>query len=549
VSAGLVDLTVRLRTSRADRHITNEVHDLTFRTVVPGGFASCEIALSRPLTVQPDEIAYYGNLYVYDARNGKVVWEGRVEDPGRTADATMGEVWQVRAVGPAAHAQDREVPLVYVDTQLSNFEVGDVTSSASGQTIVATDLNIASGAPSVTLSFPSGTQINTNSHVSYDYLQLTRTGQKLARIGYQWSTVANNVNMRIQEVVQQGGLSPVTLRDVQQAPGTHADNPKVVVTDFANGKNIMRMQLRWTGGAFTIPDDLGNASFYSVYVRALLLAANGTEVTTGYTANTVLASEVVADLLGRLLPKYDGANASIATTSYTIDHLAYLDGATPDKILQDLMTLEPAYYWAAWESSASTGLYRFEWSAWPTSIRYDAAATDGFDSPASAVDLYNQVLVRFIQTRVGPGSQTTTRTQTVQALDDAGLTRSAFLDLADEVGSPANAQQAGDQFLGQHQYPPNAGTLKVARPIPDYVTGRMVMPWEIRPGTLIRVRGVLPRINSLNATARDGVTVFRIVGVTYTASTATAELELDSYPVTVSRALATLAADSRSRRR
>jgi hypothetical protein len=67
----------------------------------------------------------------------------------------------------------------------------------------------------------------------------------------------------------------------------------------------------------------------------------------------------------------------------------------------------------------------------------------------------------------------------------------------------------------------------------------MVMPWEIRPG-LIRVRGILPRIDALNASDRDGVTVFRIVSAEYRASDAAATLELDSYARTVPRMVADL---------
>jgi hypothetical protein len=95
-------------------------------------------------------------------------------------------------------------------------------------------------------------------------------------------------------------------------------------------------------------------------------------------------------------------------------------------------------------------------------------------------------------------------------------------------------------LLAEHATPPNAGTLTIARPIYDHERGRMVDPWEIRPGNLIRVRGIQPNPNSLNVTDRDGVTVFQIVGTDYDTSSASATLELDSYSPTVARALAAL---------
>ena len=49
------------------------------------------------------------------------------------------------------------------------------------------------------------------------------------------------------------------------------------------------------------------------------------------------------------VPVYDGAGAVISTTTHLIDQLAYHDGVTPFQVLEDLMALEPAYYWAAFQ--------------------------------------------------------------------------------------------------------------------------------------------------------------------------------------------------------
>jgi hypothetical protein len=248
----------------------------------------------------------------------------------------------------------------------------------------------------------------------------------------------------------------------------------------------------------------------------------------------------VEDLLGRLLTEFDGANATVATNTYAIDHLAYPDGVTPAKVLDDLMMYEPAYFWQATDRN-SAGKYKFEWKAWPSTVRYEADAVDGYRSTGSADGLYNAVTVRWRDSR--GWIQTTRRTSTVAQL---AFTRDAFLDLGDEVASPTNADQAGDQFLAEHATPPNAGTLTVARPIYDHDRGTRVMPWEIRPGNLIRVRGIAPNPNSLNATRGDGVTVFSIVGVDYNTSSASATLELDSYSPSIARALAAMSGGTRA---
>jgi len=63
------------------------------------------------------------------------------------------------------------------------------------------------------------------------------------------------------------------------------------------------------------------------------------------------------------------------------------------------------------------------------------------------------------------------------------------------------------------------------------------------------VRGVLPRVDALNPTARDGVTIFRIWTKEYSASQAAATLELDSSHMSTAQMLADLARNRITRRR
>jgi hypothetical protein len=299
--------------------------------------------------------------------------------------------------------------------------------------------------------------------------------------------------------------------------------------------------------ANTIPDELCYMEFDNWYIKAVRYLQDGSTKTSGYSGSTITSDAVVADMLVRFLPKFDAANAVLATGGYQIDQFANYDGATPKKYLDDLMTMEPTFYWAAWESG-STGLNRFEWSTWPTTtVSYDADIRDGFQAPASAADLYNAVRVRY--TATSGTIKNLQRTQTVTALTNAGLTREGWIDLGDNIGSTNNATQAGDQWLAERQYPQNAGTLTVASPIADLQLGRMVQPWELKPGKLIRVRGVQPNIDSLNPSGRNGVTVFRVRSVTFRASTCSAELELDSYSNKTASALADLLRNPKPRRR
>lgn len=529
-----IPLTVRLKTAKADRFITRDLRSLSFRSTVPGGFASAAFSLDRPLLVQPDEIAYYGNIYIYDGRSGITIWEGRLEDLGRGASAD-GQVWELAAVGPSAHARDRTVPLIYVDSDLENW---DRSGNSDGHGDVASD--DAHGTPKFLLKWTEGTTVSNSDAVILEYQAIVETGQKLGLVRCNednGATVASFEN-RLATAV---GTGSSTVRDSDTFSTTEGTLEAWVsgTNAIPNGDDRPTLRIfRASGGPAAVGTNAWG-KFYNIVVRCLLLDQDGTERTSsGSNSNsTITTNSAVRDLLGRLLPKYDGANAVVASSAYNIEHLTYLDGTTAADVLDDLMTLDAAYYWAAWESNAA-GLYRFEWKQWPTTVRYECDVEDGFDSPGSADGLFNAVTVRW-KSRSGKIKRTR-RTQTVQELTDAGLTREARIDLGDDIGSSGNATQAGDQFLAEHKYPPNAGTLTLARPVMDLQQARPVMPWEILPGNLIRVRGVRPYLDSLNANVRDGVTIFKIASVNYDTASATAQLELDSYPLAVSRALADL---------
>src|SRR5262245_33565419 len=369
------------------------------------------MALDRPLIIQPDEVAYYGKVYVYDSRNGRTVWEGRLEDPGRGARGD-GQIWELTAMGPAAHAKDVTVPLIYVDRDLSHWVDADVTVSANGQaTNTVSDASSLPTTPAIHMQWSNGTTLANLSRVVRAYPLLRASGQKLARYNYSWDAGRTDTLLRVQSVTRDTG-GGANGRDEAWSTGGGASAPKVITTDFANTRDWLEVRILWNSTPVAVADDVTWADVIQPYVMATRYTAAGAEQVTGspYTAGTVLASDVVADLLGRLLPGYDGAGASIATTAYAIEQLAYPSGVTPDGVFTDLMALEPAYRWGAYESNAA-GRHRFEWSAWPSAVRYECDVVDGFDSPGSAAEVWNAVRVRW--TDASGAQQLTRRTSTV----------------------------------------------------------------------------------------------------------------------------------------
>lgn len=533
-----IPLALRLTTAKGDRHVTRDLHDLSFRTVVPGGYASASFTLSRPLNIQPEEIAEYGQVRIHDRRDGSTVWEGRLEDPGRAAGSS-GEIWQVTAAGPAVYADDRTTSLIYVDSRMDGWQIG-----AQSTTSVDVSINDTAG---VKMAVANGTTHGAGTAGLAVYHPIAYTGQQLARVTIPWTSGFLSSNYEVWLGTSLGTAATVSV-DVDVVTGTPSGTltgQRGGVNPITAGHDTVRLRLVRQVSNYPSGDDTLWVEFLPT-VRALLMDVNGNDITSGYSTDTVLAEAVVRDLLGRFLNRYDGPNASIASTFVNIDQLAYPDGASARRVLDDLMMLEPAYYWAAWETGEN-GLHRFEWAEWPTTIRYEASTADGFDSPAASGDVYNAVSVRW---RDGIGTSRVARfTSTVDILDSAGIVRESFVDLSDEVGSTAMATAVGNAFLTQHQTPMNQGTITIARPILDIDRGRLVQPWEIKPGNLIRVRNVLPRIDTLNATDRDGITVFKIAAVEFNAADASATLELDSYPLTVARAISDLAKRHITRKR
>ncbi len=545
-----IPLTVVLKSPAGARSITREVADLRIRWQIPGGYGPCTIDLARPIAVQPQELAYYSDLTVYDARNGQTVYQGRVEDLGRSAGRD-GQVWQVAALGPSSHAKDLTRALVYADQQLesSSWRQADLTSGQSKGSVVSGDGT--SNAPTLRVQWDSGQSIPQNRVLTARYVRMADGAQWIARVGANHVEGAASTVLKVQVVSRRlngftgtGVDAALESDDWTTSTATLLQRYGVEHSDKFNGLDV---RLQQTNPTAVTSNENYWTSLTGVYVIGSRYLRDGTEKTSGYTTTTVLASEVVEDLLGRLLPLFDGPSASIETTSYGIDQLAYPDGANPDKILNDLMALHPTMYWAAWEKTVS-GRHRFEWTSWPSTVRYEAGIGDGFDAPMSAAEVWDGVLVRGRDT-LG-AVRTSRRTSTVPLLAAAGIHRETSMDLGDEVWSTANISQAGIQFLAEHQYPPNAGTLTIARPILDVQTGRTVQPWEIRPG-LIRVRGVSPAGPDLYnpAGGRNGFTIFRVVAADYQASDNTARLELDSRPRTARQMLADAANMPKTRRR
>ena len=524
-----------------NRHITSEVSALRFRKEAVGGVRNVTLRLARPLDRFDTDLQAYSRVYIYDARSASTIAEARLSDFGRGADAGSGQQWDIVAFGPVQHASDRQFPYIVIDQSLERWSFD--RKSVEHATLYVNE--VAADGWGHIHKPPTSVTISTSYMSNASYRALVDAGQKLGSLITTWRGGVADADYRA-KIVTQTGLSGSENVAYDAALGTGVTNKTVVVvTDFPNADDVAQLRMtRQTSGTTVSGSDW--LKWNNLQVRALLLDSDGTEITSGYTSAYVLAAAVIKDLLGRVLDQYDGTNAAIASAAaHQIDQLAYPDGITAAQVLDDLMVLEPAFYWTTGPSN-SAGKYSFAWKAWPTTVRYEVTLNDGGSFPASSQELWNRVLVRWKD--AAGRVRNTVRTRACAILDGAGVVRQAIIDLGDDTGSLVNAQRAGDNFLASHNVPNNAGNLTVSRPIRDLTTGAMVEPFEIEPGELIRVRGVESYPDALNASSNDGLTVFRIWSMEYDSDSGSATLELDTWSRTEANAISRLIT-RRNRRR
>src|SRR3546814_16531576 len=88
------------------------------------------------------------------------------------------------------------------------------------------------------------------------------------------------------------------------------------------------------------------------------------------------SSDVCSSDLGRMLPEYDGAGASVdlGGTSFQITQLTYPDGTTAEQVLADLMAMEPGHRWTTTPDHTGNG-YGLSWRVDERSVGKECVST------------------------------------------------------------------------------------------------------------------------------------------------------------------------------
>jgi hypothetical protein len=533
-------LAVRVANANFDTHITRLIDDVEFSTAAPGGFDTCNFEMAKPIFDSPEELAVESREYVYDTRNGRTIWEGKLTDPGRSFDDS-GHKWSMTAMGPKKHASDRVSPYVAIDSNLDAWKQGfTVVPEADASNSVVPNQD---DSPALLFKFPRGIAVAQGDVITMRYDLIGDAGMKIGAFRYTHQEGQTSASWEIRGGTKQIG-GGVTIARTQTYDLAVRTIGVIDSADVGTNEDQALVRAARAGIATNVTTDNTWQAITAFYVIAKLYKSDGNYRTaTGvYPIGYLTADWIVTDLLVRFCPLFDAANAVVDVTTYQIDQFSYPTGTRTFDLLNDLSLFHPDKRFCAWETNPATGKYRVEWTGWGAQPRYEATTQDGIDLPGSSTDLYSRVTVQGIDPRGRVQSLVveTTDATVLRLLD--GLEREAEpIDLGSEVFSTANATRVGNQFLSANNTPPASGTLTVKRAIRDLLTGRIIQPWEIRAGSLIRVRGLSPTATGVTASDRDGATVFRVAGTSFRDSDQTASLTLDSRSYSIEQILARLA--------
>lgn len=566
-----------------ERWVTRWVDDVSFRSVAPGGFASATITLRIPRNLaalpNPDPLGFsqltelFRRVQIVDLRTCEIAWEGRIEDPARQVDP---DTWQIGALGSMVAASDVQRPVFYVDSSMDRWVAAEEMNSALTWTTQnpprwSTDKDDTSH--TLTTSYAG---INPVGTVHYSWRWDSHGfDQPVGRVSVSMEGAATSSSTAdLTKLVSIIGLTTTAPTDGITWSSGPATQTKVLggaITDT----NQRIVALGSTGNSYTyVPNSDGELS--QKFRNPVVLGqrrdrfANKLITTASYPNNYVTVAQVVEDVVGRFLVGgwYEAANnapwpGSVrgqdvyidATDTTHILHLLYTDGATAADILNDMMTqVQTDAFWAIWESKwqannpdtdfpAASG-FRFEWATWPDNYGYLASSQDGFEGQPNGDDTLNFLWLRYQDTgdnNVWHASSAVVASSMTPELYFGGFTRAITVNKSD----PADGTTAGNiavSSLNGHNTVLNAGTLTVKRPIAFFDAGvnsasggaRMLDPWMIRPGRLVKITDLPPRAIehdvSFGTTApdvsQDG-TVFRVVATEYQSSDNSCRMELD----------------------
>ncbi len=538
----MTEFEVRITEPTSSRMLTPWVSNLSFRSVDPGGYGSVTFDLDRAIDAR--NFSTYADIAVFDASTGEQCGGGRLQNPGRSAQAS-GEVWKVSALGEGiAHTQERKNPYFLIDSRLDPWYTGASTSInrkwATG--------GVPNDDSKTGLVFTIDTAtVGVNAYTNANFYDVRRYKQEIGGFVYDHEQGRTTANSRLQGQLRiVGGATPTDY--FNQAWSTSLRTSAAEKgTDWSGvAYDLMNLVYSRQGDTLTVDSQIDWIVVYSAVILALRKGRTGADVLGGgaYTKGHVLAHEAVIDAVARWCPRFDLAGADIATTA-THQHtsLVWPDGIDTYEMLNHLLSVEPEYTWAVW-GKRDNGLFEFEWRERDNRVRYelgeagavDFELTGGQYDPLTRLWYTGTELLGRYRTVDVLAADNPYAAQNIQPTDTRSVTKS-------NVGArewTADATAMAAAAVTDSQLASTSAQATIVGKVFDNHTGRWVKPFEVLPGYLCRVANVRVQQDTLNSGFSTDA-IFRVVTNDHSADSLASRLELNSYTLDEQRAIEMLA--------
>lgn len=523
--------------------------DLEMSWAVPGGDDTCSFTLTATgggqAMARPDALTQGMPVRVVDRRTGEILWAGRVVDPGMRQDGAQ-RGFRVNAVGSRQDLERIVTLKSYIDRDVGEgfkeqgfYRQGSVNvGDGSGFTANVVDaLNIA---PTGNLEFslPQGSTVASGSLEAASYLKglgavlgLPNEAPDLYYIAWsEKASVASFINFEVLLGTRtHGNLLLYSL----QWNTPQVDNAAKEGVGGWTADDGYYYTLRWNRGANGAGTQVADqwmkvANVITVNKRYDRYGVQWTATST-VDLTSLYPYQVVEDMLGTMLPPRFAAGDITRSSTGNIDQASWYKGISARDLLDYVNGYDSDSYWAVWAPATPDGLPRLDWKKWGTTSRYVLDQSVDYELAGGADQWANSALV--VWQRGGTGIPQSTRAY----VDVAAINRfygpgyrSIAVDLTDRgvMDGPA-ARTIGEQELAALTVDRNSGQVTIRGPIMDDWRGRLVQPWEIRPGSPLQLTAAPQQHTAGLPLAYDGETVFRLSGVKYSASSNTATLDLD----------------------
>jgi hypothetical protein len=516
--------------------------DLRFTSATQLGYDECTFTLNLKASpwAAPPSLRGLATVRVMDRRTGQTVWWGRIDDPGLRSDAG-GSAWQVKASGGGHELARITKQIMYLDRDAESWRSTNKWPAGKASTIDGSNGFAAHvGDPEAIvptfvweLPFPGNVKAiaAASAELVYDR-PLYSTGDTVRIVAVHGSLKGSFVNTGI--------LFELLVRNASGTLTSFAswtsNTPQV---DFSAWKGngswpgtntdvqIMARWLNNSGATITFGDTPQWHRWASLRVAGQRYGIDGTALVPTAHGWTISPLDIVNDVIGQHLAGVVRAGTISVDGTGTINHAAWWKGVTLADVMDFVAQRDGGTrWWGVWSPNPGDSVPRMDWAEW-TGQRYIVPSWFTPRLAGGGDDLVNNARVIYapIQDHVG----SVNISGTVAELDVAGLTRSIAVDATDKgILTADQASVIGAGALSDANLARTSGTVEVDGPILDADSGRVVQPWEIRPGAVVLMSATPKRFTGqYTASSTDGVSVFKLTGTSYSVSGNSVELSLD----------------------